>query len=403
MVFAINSTRNQYFALQCLLTQLLSTQPNIEKIYVLCEDDIKINNDKIQVINVTNYEFTKNKYNSNQYSYMALARCYFSSILPQEDKVIYLDTDLVIYNSLQELWDLDLTNYALAAVEDTNATNNFQRPFMNSLSHYFNSGVLVMNLKYFREHHIEEKLDELLNNCTWLFPDQDVLNIVCNNQVLILDPKYNSCVVTEIVPNPVICHGIPYKPWDPLSNNLFRHWCQYYLINYQTEQPKYGYSYNYGKDEVKDFLITMLAPDAKILDVGAGGGTYYKLLGPQYNWTAVEVWKESAEYIKQFYNIVYQIDIRDFQYQEDYDLIIFGDVLEHLSVEDAKKVLQNATEHAKSILVAVPYCLPQDALNGNEAERHLQPDLTHDLFNQRYPGFDCIWRNQYYGYYWKGN
>lgn len=83
----------------------------------------------------------------------------------------------------------------------------------------------------------------------------------------------------------------------------------------------------------------MLAPDAKILDVGAGGGTYYKLLGPQYNWTAVEIWKESAEYIKQFYNTVYQIDIRDFQYQEDYDLIIFGDILEHLSVEDAKKVL----------------------------------------------------------------
>lgn len=102
---------------------------------------------------------------------MALARCYFSSILPQEDKVIYLDTDLVIYNSLQELWDLDLTNYALAAVEDTNAINKFQRPFMNSLSNYFNSGVLVMNLKYFREHHFEEKLDELLNNCTWLFPD----------------------------------------------------------------------------------------------------------------------------------------------------------------------------------------------------------------------------------------
>ena len=162
---------------------------------------------------------------------------------------------------------------------------------------------------------------------------------------------------------------------------------------------KYGYSYPDGKNDVQQYLWRKLSKNAKILDVGAGGGTYRLLLGPDYEWAAVEVWHDSAEYIKPIYHKVYEQDIRDFVYEEDYDLIIFGDVLEHLTVEDAQHVLDAAKQHTKMILVAVPYCLEQGPLNGNEAERHLQPDLTPETFDERYPGFEVIFKDYHYGYY----
>ena len=168
--------------------------------------------------------------------------------------------------------------------------------------------------------------------------------------------------------------------------------------------PQYhGYSYPEGKNSVRDFLWYNLKPGAKILDVGAGGGTYRHLLGGIYKWDAVEVWEPSARFIITWYDRVFGCDIRDFQYTEDYDLIIFGDILEHLSVEDAQRVLKEASRHSKAVLVAVPYCLPQEAINGNEAERHLQPDLTHTIFNERYPGFKRIHGSKYYGYYYRKN
>ena len=165
----------------------------------------------------------------------------------------------------------------------------------------------------------------------------------------------------------------------------------------------YGISYPYGKPEVADFLTQRLAPDAKIFDVGAGSGTYRNLLGTRhYEWSAIEIWEPAVEYLQTIYDHVYTGDIRTFVYPGTYDLIIFGDILEHLSVKDAQDVLATARAHSKSILVAVPYNYQQGPKYGNEAERHLQPDLTEAIFNERYPGFEPVYiiPNTYGYYYW---
>lgn len=163
-----------------------------------------------------------------------------------------------------------------------------------------------------------------------------------------------------------------------------------------------GGSYQYGKIEITNFLRERLSFGDEILDVGAGCGTYRWYLGSGYNMDAVEVWPEAIDGLKEMYRNVFQEDIRTFEYKQNYDLIIFGDILEHLSVEDAKRVLNEAKKHSKHILIAVPYQYEQDALYGNEAEIHLQPDLTHKIFKERYPGFDLIFgRFDLYGYYYK--
>ena len=66
-------------------------------------------------------------------------------------------------------------------------------------------------------------------------------------------------------------------------------------------------------------------------------------------------------------------------------------MLEHLTVEDAIRVVERAKCFAKHIIISIPFLRPQDEKDtespDNILERHLQPDLTKDIFNQRYPGF----------------
>jgi hypothetical protein len=84
-----------------------------------------------------------------------------------------------------------------------------------------------------------------------------------------------------------------------------------------------------------------------------------------------------------------------------------GDVLEHMTVEDGQKVVEYIYPRCKELLIAVPYLYVQDAMFGNEYQIHHQPDLTHEIFMQRYPGMQRIYVStdgsgkEVYGYYIK--
>ena len=162
----------------------------------------------------------------------------------------------------------------------------------------------------------------------------------------------------------------------------------------------YGMSTPVGKKEIKFFLQTKLKTGAKILDVGAGGGTYYKLLGKNYDWSAIEIWHDTAIYLSTIYNTVYEGDVINFWYPCKYDLVIFGDVIEHLTVENAQECIERAKKNSKAILIAIPYDSPQGAIYGNEAEKHLQTGMTPEIFNKRYPGFKLILDYKSHAYYY---
>ena len=78
-----------------------------------------------------------------------------------------------------------------------------------------------------------------------------------------------------------------------------------------------------------------------------------------------------------------------------------GDVLEHISVTNAKRTLAYAYPRCSELVVAVPYLYRQGAIYGNPYELHKQPELTHELFMERYPGFKILIQNDNYGYYIK--
>lgn len=115
------------------------------------------------------------------------------SLFPEFDRALYLDCDIIVNGSLKYLADLDLDGYACACVEDQKADdirilNHFGK---NTL--YFNSGVLLMNLAYWRQHDISRKCISFIreNPDKCLYADQDALNHVLSNNVKYLSYSYN--------------------------------------------------------------------------------------------------------------------------------------------------------------------------------------------------------------------
>ena len=159
-------------------------------------------------------------------------------------------------------------------------------------------------------------------------------------------------------------------------------------------------SYKQGKPEMKFWLAQHLSNGSTVLDVGACDGVWSNILSEWYTMDAVEVWEPNVEkyHLMDKYRAVICSPIQDWKY-EHYGLVLFGDVIEHMTVEDAQKVLTYAKEHSDMVIVAVPFLFKQDAIYGNPYERHIQDDLTHQLFLERYPDFTPIVLFPNYGYY----
>lgn len=157
------------------------------------------------------------------------------------------------------------------------------------------------------------------------------------------------------------------------------------------------------KVEITNYLKRNFDRNAKVLDVGAGEGTYYNYMHDYFNnIEAVEVFKPNiVNYeLEKKYNKVYNVNIINFEY-DYYDIIIFGDIIEHLEVEQAKKVLEYALNRCKEVIVAVPYLNPQGIEEENIYEIHKQDDLTDEIMKKRYPYLKNVFKNDIYGYYAK--
>ena len=159
-----------------------------------------------------------------------------------------------------------------------------------------------------------------------------------------------------------------------------------------------------GKEMIIQYLKENFPAGSVALDVGACDGKYYDLLGDHFTMDAVEIFAPNVEThrLREKYRYVFVGDIMDYNYHKgDYDVAIFGDVIEHMTIAEAQHVLEKARKKCKEVIVAVPYMWPQGALYGNQHERHLQPDLTPELFEKRYPGFTVMYKQYNYGYYRK--
>ncbi len=119
-----------------------------------------------------------NKHYSKAMYYRLLA----ADILPEDlDRVLYLDPDVLVINSLLPLWDTDLGEHWFAAASHTQEEgiiDNINRLRLETSSVYFNTGVLLMDLEKCRKHVKKEDVFSFVreNGHKLLLPDQDVFN-----------------------------------------------------------------------------------------------------------------------------------------------------------------------------------------------------------------------------------
>lgn len=124
--------------------------------------------------------------------------------LPNIDKIIYLDGDLLFNRDINELWNVDISSRCLAAVSDYGIANGrYNIPIVTngiiSKDRYFNAGVLLLNLNNIRKKGdlLELSLEYLNNNPDSPLPDQDALNYYFNDNTLLLDNDWNVFVSYE--------------------------------------------------------------------------------------------------------------------------------------------------------------------------------------------------------------
>lgn len=125
----------------------------------------------------------------------AMGRLFVGTVLPQEvDRVLYLDCDTVVLASLRRLWELNLGGRLLGAVMEPTIYAQVKKSIgLAPEEPYFNSGVLLIDVKRWREEEAERRLVEfygVMGGKTFAC-DQDTLNGALRGQIRSISPRYN--------------------------------------------------------------------------------------------------------------------------------------------------------------------------------------------------------------------
>ena len=152
---------------------------NLEDKYERCE---------VNILEISK-ESIKNA-NTRRYPLAAYYRLLLSELIPDLNRIIYLDGDTIIYTDLTEMYNLEMGNNVMLGFVD----NSYYKAeeFGIRTFKYIVSGVLLINLKTIKRENISAKffefIDKYHNKLTQ--EDQTVINIVLHGRIDFLPPKY---------------------------------------------------------------------------------------------------------------------------------------------------------------------------------------------------------------------
>lgn len=115
-------------------------------------------------------------------------------VKPNLPKVLYLDCDILVKSSLSDLWNIDLKDTYCGAVQELYKDSNIDARRLN-VKTYFNAGVLLLNNKKMIEDNTTDELfrvtKDLYESGNLVYQDQDVLNVVFNDNITWMSPRFN--------------------------------------------------------------------------------------------------------------------------------------------------------------------------------------------------------------------
>jgi predicted TPR repeat methyltransferase len=166
------------------------------------------------------------------------------------------------------------------------------------------------------------------------------------------------------------------------------------------------FSDSQGKDWAREVYLKIRP--GHVIDIGPGAGAYAKLMRPHHRarWIGIEAWGPYiADYnLDQLYDVVHVADARlvDWTwFAGRADLVIIGDVLEHMTAVHAAVLLERLKRVATNLLVSIPVLhLDQGAVFGNPFERHVDHWTYEAMLHELGAGVVDTWQGDVLAYYW---
>lgn len=217
------------------------TTKDIQKIKTMEQKNVKID-----VYNISKKELDLSHLGRFASFDTALQKIFIAEMLPFVDKVLYLDADTIVQQDLSQLYNTNLKEQYVAAVKDGlmyQYPEHIEELPLKNPNFYFNSGVMLMNLKKIREDNLQRKALIYFNTHNEIFGDQDIFNVIFSNKVQALSYRYNCNSVffeekgiefladfyqesmpenpLNVYTNASILHFAGYKPWTQWFKNPY--------------------------------------------------------------------------------------------------------------------------------------------------------------------------------------
>ncbi len=227
-----NSSKNNNYEITVLKTDI--SEENQIKLLKHAKDNVKIKFYDVKDI----LEPVKNILpDMFYYTLAAFYRLFIEKAFPQYDKAIYLDCDVILLTDIANLYDIDIGDNLVGAAFEQNTTR--AQMFTNYVediigipwNSYFNSGVMVMNLKEFRKFGVQDRFLKMLTtyNFDCLAPDQEYINVICHGRVKYLPTGWNK----HSFPEPpegelnLVHYALADKPWHNADTINGEHFWKY--------------------------------------------------------------------------------------------------------------------------------------------------------------------------------
>jgi lipopolysaccharide biosynthesis glycosyltransferase len=207
-------------------------------------------------MNRDNYSHLNSSYISQETYY----RLDLPSLLPNIEKIIYIDCDVVIDGDLSTLYNIEMENNLTWAVSETTMVNYYQDIYhLNTSNGFFNAWVLLLNLKLRRKN--PKKWEDILNflnsnNTKLMACDQDWLNAVFHDTYIKLAPKYNALPALfagssasnlwynkseyiDAKKHPIVIHFAGEKPWKYFCSHPMKNKYVFYRKQIKSDNSDY--------------------------------------------------------------------------------------------------------------------------------------------------------------------
>lgn len=187
------------------------SEGNKEKILSLSN---KFDNFSLEYIFIDVQKYFKNFRSIPYITLSTYNRILIPELNKKNEKIIYLDCDLIVTSDISELYNIELSNFPIAMAKDTGKSEEVSKQLkILNINKFYNAGVLFINCEQWRKNNCTQKLldTEAIYRDKTMFADQAILSIVFQNNCLELPSKFNVQYGADDI---VIRHFVNvYKPW----------------------------------------------------------------------------------------------------------------------------------------------------------------------------------------------